>query len=232
MPPNWSRITPPTDGIDDLAVFVRKTQDGTHAGIVYRGSDGTLRLLHQAFHLNLRDDEFVERRGRFVCVVPSLLHDELVALAGYCRRIYLVNSSRGGIPYNLELELNEGFDPVTGDLVMPGSATGMSCATFVVHVFRSAGNEIVDPTDWPRATARAGDVERQEQLIRMMEQNPSPEYQRQADRIRSQRGCPRIRPEDVAGACLEDSLPARFAQCDRNGRLLLGVIDCRCGQYP
>jgi hypothetical protein len=33
-----------------------------------------------------------------------------------------------------------------------------------------------------------------------------------------------VRPEDVGGACLEDVLPARFEQCDLNGRMILAAL--------
>jgi hypothetical protein len=38
---------------------------------------------------------------------------------------------------------------------------------------------------------------------------------------------PRIRPEEVAGAPLEDVLPACFAQCEENGRWVVSQLSQR-----
>jgi hypothetical protein len=221
MPPNLDRVAFPPRPIDTVAVAACRSGNGTHVGVAYRGPDGAARLLHLAFHLDLRDDDFRRVRPRYVCVVPNLHQADLVALAGYCRRIFLMNSA-GRIPYNLAYEPETGFDPDTGDLVLPGTATGMSCSTFVLHLFRSSGNPLLDVTGWP--AGRPGDRERQEELVRWMEATPSPAYQAQASRIRGQIGCPRVRSEDVAGGCLEDELPARFEQCDPNGRAILAML--------
>jgi hypothetical protein len=222
MPPDPKRILLLPHPVDSVAVVVCRSGNGTHAGVAYRGPDGAARLLHLAFHLDLRDNDFDRVRSRFVCVVPNLRRADLVALAGYCRRIFLTNSA-GRIPYNLAYEPGTTFDPDTGDLILPSDGTGMSCATFVVHLFRSAGNPLIDLTNWP--ADRAGDREPQEELVRMMQTDPSPIYQAQAARIRSQIGCPRVRPEDVAGGCLEDVLPAGFEQCDSNGREILALLE-------
>jgi hypothetical protein len=40
-------------------------------------------------------------------------------------------------------------------------------------------------------------------------------------------GRARIRPEETAGACLEDELPALFAQCERNGKVVVELVDHR-----
>jgi len=39
--------------------------------------------------------------------------------------------------------------------------------------------------------------------------------------------CIRIRPEEVAGACLEASRPVGFTECQKNGQLIMAMIDNR-----
>lgn len=224
MPPNLDRIAWHHQPIETVAVVVCRSGNGTHAGIAYRGEDGLPRLLHLAWHLALFDDDFQFARNDYLSVIPNLRRADAIALAGYCRRIFRVNNAGGQrVPYNLEYEPGTGFDPDTGDLVLPKGATGMSCSTFVVHVFRSSGNPLIEATGWP--ADRPGDRERQEELVRMLENHPAPHYRGQGARVRSQIGCPRIRPEDVGGACLEDRLPAGFDQCDLNGRMILAALN-------
>jgi hypothetical protein len=43
--------------------------------------------------------------------------------------------------------------------------------------------------------------------------------------VRIEIGCPRIRPEGVAGASLEEDRPASFARCRDNGRAILHCLD-------
>jgi hypothetical protein len=193
---------------------------GRHAGVVYRAANGSPALLHLANHLDLQNDE--PAPPRYVWVEPALEYEDAVSLAGYCRLVWQALSGRRGIPYGLRYDEDVGFDPDTGDLICGDDGRGMTCATFVVHLFRSAGNPLLYGNEWPND--RPGDRERQEELIAMLRRMGDPEYQRQADLISGQVGCPRIRPEEVAGACLETELPAHFDACERNGQYILSLI--------
>jgi hypothetical protein len=78
------------------------------------------------------------------------------------------------------------------------------------------------------------DVSEELALVNSMARSPDPEVCRQAAQIRSQIGkAPRVRPEEVAGACLEEPLPASgvdFVQCEENGRKVLEVCDSARGK--
>jgi hypothetical protein len=223
MPADLGRIVGPAESIP-LAVAIC---GGTHVGVVYPES-GLLRLLHFAFVHDLREDDFAGRRNKYVCVIPNFLDATLVALAGYFRRIYAVHSNRNTIPYNLVPDPGAGFDPDTADFRAGPGGEGFTCATFVVHAFRSAKHAILKTDNWPGG--RPGDLARQRQLIQMLRDKGFTGW---ADRVeRNELGCPRIAPEEVAGACLEDVLPATFEQCEPNGRVLLAVLEWQQARYP
>jgi hypothetical protein len=221
MPANLTRIVPRGGEPGLLAVAVCH---GPHAGIVYLGAGGRLELLHFAWHGDLRQEAY---RPNYVCVELNLLRAEGVALAGYCRKIYSANAQRNTIPYNLRYDEGTRFDPATGELVLPAGATGMNCATFVLHVFRSAGAPLIDASGWP---ARLSDRPRQEGLVATLGGSPDPGQRSQAALISPEVGCPRIRPEEVVGAALEDTLPATFDHCEPNGRLMGALLDSWCGR--
>jgi hypothetical protein len=207
-----------------IAAAVRK---GPHAAIVYRSDDSQPRILHFAWHHFLKDDALSDHQSDYVCVVPiGIERDDQVALAAYCRRIYRANASRCTIPYNLRYDPETSFDPDTGDFVRPETATGLNCATFVVQVFRSSGNPILDGDGWPQ---RPKDVERQRYLVDYLRNCPNPAHRdpAQADLIELEIGCMRIRPEEVVGACLEKELPALFGQCEPNGYFLIGLVEAK-----
>jgi hypothetical protein len=221
MATSYRRIVTKNLSEVDVATAV---QDGPHAAIVYRSAEGPLKILHLAWHRDLREGDFASQHERYICVRPNLERDDSVALAGYCRRIFKGSARHNGIPYNLRYDLETRFDPDTGDLILPSEASGLNCATFVVQVFRSSGNPILDGTSWP--PPRPKDIERQRLLVDFMRSNPDSRHRNpeQADIMSREIGCPRIRPEEVAGACLEDDLPARFDKCEANGHFLAGLL--------
>jgi hypothetical protein len=150
------------------------------------------------------------------------------AIAGLFRRISTLHSSRNEIPYNILPESGAGFDKDTLDFIAGPHGEGFSCATFVVHAFRSIEHPILNTDGWP--CGRPGDRERQQELIQMLRKEGYTDWADQVER--NELGCPRIAPEEVAGACLEDGLPAAFQQCEPNGRLLLAVLDWQTARYP
>ena len=226
MPANLSRFT----GSDSLPEFLgvafsRVGNDGFHSAIAYRASGGSLHLLHLAGHRELRDNPDTHSSLQpYVCVEPNLSRAERISLAGYCLRIHKINYKRNNIPFNLQYDEGIGFDPTTGEVISAADLNGMTCATFVLHVFRSAGPMLLDATSCP--SNREGDDKRRLALAANVRTSGSPDAQLQADNIvQNQGGIPRIRPEEVAGACLEDILPASYPHVESNGRIVLAVWD-------
>ena len=224
MPADLGRILGPEDEII-LAVALCQ---GTHVGVVYRDGSG-LRLVHFAFMHCLREDDFAPRRKKYLCVQPDFLLPTLRAIAGWFRRIYALESNRNTIPYNLAPDTGADFDLDTAAFIVGPGGGGFSCATFVVRAFRTIGNPILDTTGWP--VGRPGDHARQQQLIQMLREAGFPDW---ANRVESgELGCPRIAPEEVAGACLEDMLPSppTCTECEPNGCLLLAALDWQRTRY-
>ena len=226
MPANLSRFT----GSDSLpeffgVAFRRIGSDGFHSAIAYRASGGSLHLLHLAGHRELWDDpETIARLQSYVCIEPNLTRAESISLAGYCLRIHKINFGRNNIPFSLQYDDGIGFDPDTGEIVKATGLSGMTCATFVLHVFHSTGKLLLDTAACP--PNRPGDDERRLALADSVRASSSPDAQQQADYIlQNRRGIPRIRPEEVAGACLEEALPTSYPQVESNGRLVLAVWD-------
>jgi len=172
---------------------------------------------HKLLHDTCRDDA--------PCAIPILdpieLADEFF-IAGLCGKIArsAVNKT---IPYNLKLDRDVTFDQATGDVQFGKEYTGLSCATFVVAVFRSSGNPLVDTANWPMPTKE--DIAVQREFVALLEQSEKAEDQAQAILIRDEIGTPRARPEHVAGACLEDMLPVSHAVCDENGKAIVPILD-------
>jgi hypothetical protein len=189
-----------------------------HVGIIYRDPAKQPWVVHLAWHERLGHEPV----GQFAAANPKLDPAEEFFLAAYFQRLALSPRNRT-IPYNLKHEPDVAFDR-NGNYAPPPDATGLSCATFVVAAFRSAGKDLVDTATWlvRGEPERGADEAAQEKFLTRLAAKP--ETRGQAERIRGEAGGPRVRPQDVAGACLEDTLPATFSQCSQNGDYIHGEL--------
>lgn len=205
------RLTP----TDWIAVAIQQVQPHCrmHAGLLYRDANDDWWYLHFAFHEILKTVEYTAD-GTTSCATTKIDEADQVFLAAFCGRVSTAWQNQE-IPYNLKYDPDVRFDPTTGAVSFGPNSTGLNCATFVLAVFRSAGNPLIDATGWP--ADRPGDRERQTQYVEFLRQRDVDH----ADVVEAEIGTPRIRPEEAAGACLEDDLPAGFAQCEPNGRYVL-----------
>lgn len=214
-----SRLKSTGDEVEGVAVAIGRNEDGCtlHAGIAYRDLDDRLMLLHFGWHRRLFDEPF---EPRYRCVVPDIDPLEMPYAAEFCNLVAKSPANRGRIPYAIgQHPLVDRIDPATGAWLPKDRASGVTCATFVLVVFDAAGFRLLDSSHWP---VRAEDRAAVERLAQLLEQDKDPDRVRQGAVVRGQIEMPRIRPEEVAGACLEDiPPPAGFAECERNGKWIL-----------
>jgi hypothetical protein len=225
---NLNHIWRDGDDAPIVAVAVgRMPQGHTHTGIVYReGDDGEgLHLAHLAFHLVLAD-EVLEKptncrawKADIISVVPKIDIIDAIQVAIHCRGIIRSNPK---LPYGLSYQEDGYFEITEGraELMIPHDRKWLNCSTFVLTVFKSAGIPLIDASVWPARPDE--DREWQAKLVEMLQNRASLEH---IEKVRPDIGKARIRPEETAGSCLEDHLPARFEQCEQNGKILLELID-------
>jgi hypothetical protein len=99
----------------------------------------------------------------------------------------------------------------------------------VLAVFETAGISLADLGGWEH---RPEDTERFEAYLRYLEESIDPPDQEHIEYLRGETESLRVRPEDVAGACLEDDLPAGFYSCRENGIYILEQLDIRVQSPP
>jgi hypothetical protein len=105
-------------------------------------------------------------------------------------------------------------------LVLPEEKRWLNCSTFVLTVFKSAGPRLIDASGWPDRPEE--DRAWQAQLVEWLSKEASPEH---IARVSRDIGRARIRPEETSGACLEESLPTHFEQCEPNGKAIMQYLD-------
>jgi hypothetical protein len=208
---------------DDLSpeslriVGVGVYKDAKHIGILCREpTDKKLRFIHLAFHedLRLQDD-----KARCFLWIEAKLEDEPAAVAAaQARRVYR-RYGAGGIPY--------GFSPYTGyfgpqgEIQWTAPGNGLTCATFVLAVFDSAGVRLVNGETWP--TDRPEDKQFQREMIDLVRQrfSASPAHLKG---MKADIGQIRPRVLEVAGAVAADAYPVDFASAQSLDQRLREVI--------
>lgn len=202
-----------------VAVSVESTTDCTaHAGMLFRDANRALFILHLTGHENVRKDT---PSPVAAYAIPNLDEEDQLFLSGLCDRIWKARNMQL-IPYAFRSDTNISFDRATGELVMKPGTPGLDCASFVMKIFESAGHRPIDDSGWPPA----GDTGRKarKKIMEWMNQSGQNAAQ-QAQRIAAQLNDPWIRPEDVAGACLEDAWPVNANICQANGDYVRGELD-------
>lgn len=138
---------------------------GAHVGIRYRADDDKLKHAHLAFHHQFTVEENVDPAARWI--VPRLSEDELSDVATSARLVARRYVDRR-IPYAFGLD-DQSFED-DGSLVL-GHRLGLTCATFVIVLFRHAKIELVETSTWDRCdeARRKEDMAAHETLLTYLE---------------------------------------------------------------
>jgi hypothetical protein len=189
-----------------LVAIGLKREDQSHVGVIYRRSDQTpVRLLHLAWHHQLRDEDLPKSyNGILIQVLPEEL---IPTLLGYCERV-LSDSALKGVPYGFGYR-NELVSDVPTAL-SPSGFSGYTCATFVLAILRDLN--LIDPTQWCGAE---GDGAWKTMIIETLQRNGA--AQDHVDAVRADAVCPRIQPIHVAAAATFASVPADYDPTIRRG---------------
>lgn len=175
-----------------FGVAIRVTNRATgqlHVAAIYR-LRGTLMIGELCDHFLTRRVEAHANEG-ILWVEPRLSEEERKFLAAKINAWLELNG--GKIPYSVASPGGVIFrdDIWVGD--SPGQ--GLTCATFIVELFKELGIPFIDSKSW---RAREGDDEWARGILQMLRGCMSPEHvAAQMDLIGRE---PRIRPSDVAAA--------------------------------
>lgn len=189
---------------------------GGHIGVRYRAhDDGRLRHAHLAFHHEFEVEEGIDPNFRWV--MPSLSEDELSDVATSARlvaRRYI----DGRIPYAFGFD-GQHFQEVDGSLVL-GHRLGLTCATFVLLLFRHARIELVETSSWDaRSQTRCEeDVHAHQTLLKYLRGRDAEHARKvEAQGVEDTR----IRAEEVAAASGLTPHPVPFKRAEHAGKALL-----------
>jgi len=211
-----SQLSPQTVSSIGIAVH----SEGLHIGILYRVTENaTVKLLHLAWHHNLRSDELKPQYSYWIR--PKIEDDRAMAIASFCRRIWKQNE-RNQVPYAFSHPNN--FFDTSGNLIKGPAKIGLTCASFVLAVFDGARVPLADLATWPDPTPK--DKERQRELLQKLTDDPAVD-RKHVDAARSEIDNTRYHPLDVAGAGTSDDLPAPYWYASKMGGEISALLKSR-----
>lgn len=189
-----------------IAVMWIPDFDQVHMGILIRLGEDDIQLCHLRFHYDLKlevpdDGYYWDRCSMFVG------NKERLASGRVFSAWVLAVSENPEIPYGFEFDLHCFNDDGSYEPMAPGK--GLTCATFIVATFHSAGFAIIKPDTW---RARSDDAAWQQKILEPLKRHATPEHVVAAE---SFIGRARYRPEEIAAAAicappsltLEDCIP-------------------------
>ena len=208
---------------DTIGVVICRTDQGNlHAGMLYVDENDIECVLHLGWEDYLGTD-WGSKSGlsHQLWASPPIDETRLDSIAGLCQLILERHKKDRKFPYALQF-LGSHFSE-DGRLVVGDGARGLTCATFILAVFRSFGIDLIDEESW--------ECRREEDLKFLLWLSSRPGIALDHFSIlRSEvnKGAKRIQPHEVLQACTqgEDELPVDFASVQRSSyRLLERLLD-------
>lgn len=139
----------PTDqliDIDMISLAVCGDSRQRHIGILYHSpTHNTVKLLHLAWYNKL---ELNNPTPNFIWMTAKLPATVKITLTAWCDLIYEQN--KNGIPYDIGLNVT-GFDH-KGRFIKKDKFSGLTCASFVMQVFKSHSIDLIDISNWSTRT--------------------------------------------------------------------------------
>lgn len=117
-------------------------RDGRHCGILFRSDDVPVLLLHLAWDYSLLHEP---AGPDYFSMRLAAGHRDQRYVAGLCEAIARLMPP---IPYGLDPGTFE-FDRTTGALSPGETGKGMTCASFILIVFKGVGLAILQEDEWP-----------------------------------------------------------------------------------
>jgi len=192
-------------------------RSAAHIGVLCREpADKRLRFIHLAFHDDLRLEDDVTKC--FLWIEAKLEDEPAAVVAAQARRVYR-KYQRGGVPY--------GFGPYSGyfgpqgEIRWTAPGNGLTCATFVLAVFDSAGVRLIQGETWP--TDRGEDKQFQREMVELVRMQ-STVTAAHLKGMTADIGQVRFRVLEVGGAVAADSYPTDFSTAEVLALRLLEMI--------
>jgi hypothetical protein len=207
----------PYDRVDWLGLIVKEYNPSQrHVGFLYKEvEEGPAKFCELRFHHEL----YVGASSSGMNWIDIELNEtDKISLAGW---IEATLSDQVNMPYGFDWD-GQVFDSETDQMIDPPIGKGLTCASFIVAVFKNYGHEVLDPATW---TERQDDIAWQKSFVEIMRKKGVPKEH--IDALELDIPSIRVRPEEVAGAATlsEDGhWPATFDAALAQAQLIIEDI--------
>ena len=201
-------LWPPKNNTTEVfagVILERLKSNRTHVGFLYRTEGNYTCVLHLSGHRQLQEEP--PRKGQ-LCILCEIEPVRLPSLAAFARSLYRKNKNQG-IPYAFSSPEQDWFS-TEGGLLLGPERLGLTCANFVLALYRAVGLPLVQLAFWP---AREDDSAWQQSVLD--EWAPIIAEKKQKTRehfaqVRNEIGSVRCRPNEIGGAALASEFPCEF----------------------
>ena len=220
--PIWLHFLPdvPLEELRSAGVAMALTGQGSwHAGMLHRPQEEAVNMLDLANDHWLRNSPPSNKYAWVQLELPAV---RLLSVAAMCRRITkLYTSPARGLPYAFRYQKTV-FN-VDGKILFGKSEHGLTCATFILAVLKSAGVDLLKLGEWPQ---RDDDMDRHRELLAMLQGDSNVSKAHIAE-VAAEVNCVRYRPEEVVGAASSAQLPVSFLDAETAARQLTQAFALR-----
>lgn len=186
---------------------VRRTRLGLHSGFLYQRRGGEPRILHLAFHYDLRDDQAASPYRWAQIGLDEVNKEFLAELA------HRVAHGKPSIAYGFNAA-GIAIDPESGEVLPAPTGHGLTCATFITALLRAHAYELVDLDTWPE---RADDIPFQGEIVSSLREHGASDDH--VDAVQADIGSKRLRPDEVVGSGVlpDEEWAVEFAKARQMG---------------
>jgi hypothetical protein len=189
-------------GPESVGVAITHGLLGTHLGLAYPEEDGSTKLLHLAWHKQLRVDEYPQQNWlASIMQIPPIASSQAVALLrGMAEKYGNNRNSPDSFDYGINLLAGPNAIKGDGTYAPEANCDGYTCASIIAEVLRKSGFELIKLSTW-KSTPRNAAWGRAIICLLRATQTPDSHVKRVEANINGLR----LRPEEVAAAA---ELPA------------------------
>lgn len=197
-------------GDNQVGIVLSHNEEQFHCGLSFDLKKG-FKVLHLAWHYDL---QYTENTEMFTHWIKPKIHTKRQLMVSVkCKQIQK-RIKEMQVPYALLYDKTT-FDK-DGILLLGEKEHGLTCATFVLAVFKSCGINLVDTENWPE---REEDKVWHEQIISYLKQTwKASKFH--VENVTNERGCARFRPEEVGISSTFSPNPGPTGEIIHKGRIL------------
>jgi hypothetical protein len=208
----------PYKDIKHIAIAILEdnpAEDQRHVGILYKhdSARADVRFLELEWHHRLKAEP---PSDPVFWAEPRVPPEKAHVLARFCKLVAekYGGSSQWKLSYAI-LYTDGRFDLTTGEF-LTRDGRGLTCATFVMAMFKTHEISLVLQDEWPHH--REGDKAWHDKIVQCLARRADASH---VEAVKNELGCARYRPEEVAAAALAEALPVGFQYAESTGLLIV-----------